>query len=309
MQDEIAGDPVTGRRWIRRSLRKVQKALQDQDVWLCCETIRRLLRKRKITPKSNRKRLVPKAHPERDRQFQYLTSQKQAFAKLGWPILAVDSKKKELIGLFKNPGQLWGALPTDVYMHDFPNDALGRAVPYGVYDVQHNFGYVHLGQSADTAEFAVEALVSYWQLYGRLAFPTAPELLLLADGGGSNGYRTHLWKQQLQVQLVDPFDLTVTVCHYPPGASKWNPCDHRLFSQISQTWAGTPLTSFEIALDGIRATTTTTGLHVEATLVEKTYQKGLKVSEEEMRSLNVEPHEILPAWNYTIRPRRTGSNS
>jgi hypothetical protein len=167
-------------------------------------------------------------------------------------------------------------------------------------------GYVHLGQSADTAEFAVDAIVAYWQLYGHLAFPTAPELLLLADGGGSNGYRTHLWKQQLQGKVVDPFALPVTVCHYPPGASKWHPCDHRLFSQISHTWAGTPLTSFEIALAGLRATTTTTGLRVEANLVEQTYQTGLKVSEEEMRSLHIEPHATLPAWNYTIRPRENG---
>lgn len=308
VQDDIAGNPMTGQRWLRRSLRKVQTALQAKEVRLSCETIRRLLRKRKITPKSNRKRLVPKQPPDRDQQFEYLSSQKRAFEKLGWPILAVDSKKKELIGCFKNPGQVWTQRPLDVYMHDFPNDALGRAVPYGVYDLLHNFGYVHLGQSADTAEFAVEAMVTYWQNYGRLAFPGAPELLLLADGGGSNGYRSHLWKQQLQEQLADACDLTVTVCHYPPGASKWNPCDHRLFSQISQTWAGIPLTSFEIALDGLRATTTTTGLCVEATLVEKTFQKGLKVSPEEMQALNIEPHEVLPAWNYTIRPRKTGSN-
>lgn len=304
--DEIAGDPVTGRRWIRRSLGKVQAALAEKGHRLCCETIRRLLRKHQITPKSNRKGLVPKEHPDRDRQFQHIQSQKQAFQKLGWPILSVDTKKKELIGPFKNPGQVWCQDPEEVYIHDFPNDALGRAVPYGVYELLNNFAYLHLGQSADTAEFAVDAIVYYWVHYGAHHFPEAPELLILADGGGSNGYRSRLWKQQLQVKLADTFNLAVTVCHYPTGASKWNPIDHRLFSQITQTWAGTPLTSFEVALEGLRHTSTTTGLCVEATLVDKTYQTGLKISDDEMLSLSIEYHTPCSSWNYTIRPRKNG---
>lgn len=220
----------------------------------------------------------------------------------------MDTKKKELIGLFHNKGQVWCGQAQSVYMHDFPGDAQGQAVPYGIYDLLAHQGYVCVGQSAETPEFAVDAIVWWWKQIGYAQYPEAPELLIFADGGGANGCRARRWKQQLQVKLVDAFGLTVTVCHYPTGASKWNPVEHRLFGEITKTWAGTPLTSFEVLIDDIRSTKTQTGLQVRATRIRKTYQKGVKVSDEEMKTLAIESHATCPSWNYTIRPRKPKSN-
>lgn len=292
-----------GRNWIRRSLRKIKKALAAEGIEVSKHSIRRILRKHNVYPKSNVKRLIPNPHPDRDRQFQYIQRQRFAFELMGWPVISVDTKKRELIGPFHNRGQVWCEQTKDVYMHDFPSDAVGKATPYGVYDTQHNEGFVYLGQSADTAEFAVEAIIAWWQHMGDKHFPGASDILILADCGGSNGYRLRLWKQQLQVKIADALGLTVTVAHYPRGASKWNPIEHRFFSQISQTWAGTPLTSFDVALDAILQTTTTTGLHVEAMRTEKQYATGIKISDDEMASLSLQRHSVCPQWNYTIRPR------
>ncbi len=263
--------PITGQRWIRRSLLALQTALQAEGYQLSCNTIRRLLHKHNIRPKSNVKRLHPLPHLDRDRQFRYIQAQRQRFARAALPIISVDTKKRELIGLFYHAGQSWEAVAPSVYLHDFPSDASGKAIPYGIYDGGHNRGYMYVGVSADTPDFAVTALVQWWQAYGQVGYPQANELLILADDGGSNGYRPRRWKQQLQVQWVDVFGLSVTVCHYPPGASKWNPIEHRLFSQSSKTWAGTPLTSIEVLLACLRATETTTGLTVEATLIEQVF--------------------------------------
>lgn len=306
VSDEVAGSPTGGPRWIRRSLASLRTALAGRGFDLGRETIRGLLKKQKIRPKANRKRLTPKDHPDRDKQFQYIQQQRQYFQALGWPIISVDTKNKELIGPFKNTGQSWSVQATDVYMHDFPSDALGRAVPYGIYDLRRNHGYVQVGQSADTPEFAVDAIVAWWRDLGQRHYSDAPELLILADSGGSNGYRSRNWKRQLQEQLVDVFGLSVTVCHYPSGASKWNPIEHRLFSEITKTWAGTPLRSFEVMLACLEETTTETGLAVEAHLVERAYAKGIRVSDEEMAALAVECHATCPQWNYTIRPRQNG---
>jgi hypothetical protein len=305
VQDDVAGDPVHGRRWIRRSLSSLQGALHQVGHALGRETIRGLLGNAKISLKGNLKRLTPTAHPQRDSQFTYLQGQRQAFRLAGWPRISVDTKKKELIGPFHQSGQVWCEQAPHVYMHDFPTDALARAVPYGIYDEQHQQGHVYVGLSADTAEFAVEAIVDWWANTGLTLYPDAPELLILADGGGSNGYRSRLWKQQLQAKLVDAFDLPVTVCHYPPGASKWNPIEHRLFSEITKTWAGTPLTSIDLMLACIRDTRTEAGLTVQASLIDATYQKGIKVSDQEMAELAIEPHATCPQWNYTLRPRKT----
>jgi hypothetical protein len=306
---DVAGNPETGQNWTCQSLSKIQTAVAEQEgVALSQETIRGLLKEQEISPKSNNKRLHPQPHPDRDRQFEYLNSQRDAFAQAGWPSISVDTKKKELIGNFYNRGQQWCRQATAVNTHDFPSYAQGQAIPYGIYDISHNRGYVTVGQSADTPELAVDAIAWWWSGFGRWLYPETPELLILADGGGSNGYRTRRWKQQLQEKIADAFDLAVTVCHYPTGASKWNPIEHRLFSQISRTWAGTPLTSYDVVLDGIRSTTTTTGLRVEATLNETVYQKGLSVTDAEMELLMIEKHAICPQWNYTIRPRKTGSN-
>ncbi len=306
---DIAGEPQTGKRWVRQSLSKIQQALQEQKaIVLSREKIRCLLNEQKISPKSNVKRLHPKPHPDRDRQFQYINSQRAAFHKAGWPCISIDTKKKELLGFFFNRGQQWCRTATPVNTHDFPSYADGKAVPYGIYDIRHNLGYVAVGQSADTPEFAVDAIVWWWQHFGCHLYPNAPELLILADGGGSNGYRPRRWKQQLQEKIADALGVAVTVSHYPTGASKWNPIEHRLFSQISRTWAGTPLTSYDVILDGLRSTKTTTGLRVKATLIDTIYETGLSVTDKEMKLLMIEKHDTCPSWNYTIRPRKKGSN-
>ena len=306
VNEEVAGKPTGGPRWIRRSLGSLRTALAEQGFELGQETIRRLLKKHKIRPKANRKRLIANEHPDRDRQFHYIQEQRASFKALGWPVISVDTKSKELIGPFKNAGRTWSAQARDVYMHDFPSDASARAVPYGIYDVARNTGYLRVGQSADTPEFAVDAIVAWWRDVGQRHYNEAPEILILADCGGSNGYRSRNWKRQLQVALADAFGLSVTVCHYPRGASKWNPIEHRLFSEITKTWAGVPLDSFEVLLAGIEETTTETGLSVEAHLVERVYATGIRVSDEEMALLAVESHATCPQWNYTIRPRQIG---
>lgn len=309
VEPEVAGNPQGQQRWICQSLSKIQAALAEQkEIEVSRETIREILSNQQIRPKSNIKRLHPKPHPDRDQQFQYLTTQREAFAKAGWPTISVDTKKKEWLGNFFKPGSHWCQQATAVNTHDFPSYADGLAIPYGIYDVRHNLGYVGVGQSADTPEFAVDVIVWWWQQFGQEFYPEAPELLVLADGGGSNGYRPRCWKQQLQTRLVDAFGLAVTVCHYPTGASKWNPIEHRLFSQISRTWAATPLTSYELVLEAIRSTTTTTGLRVEATLIETIYEKGLSVTDQQMDLLRIQKHSVCPQWNYTIRPRLTGTN-
>jgi hypothetical protein len=215
----------------------------------------------------------------------------------------LDAKKKELIGNFKNAGQCWCQEAEAVNDHDFESEAIGKAVPYGLYDVNHNRGYVYVGQSADTAEFAVDVTARWWQDFGQQDFPNAPRLLALCDSGGSNGYRLRLWKVQLQEQLADHLGLEVTVCHYPTGTSKWNPVEHRLFGPISVNWAGKPLRTFETMLAYIRGTTTEAGLQVQAFLVEKIYARGTKVTDEVLQTLNLERHVTCPNWNYTIRPR------
>ena len=295
---------MSERKWVRSSLRHLQEKLEGQ---VSHTTIGRLLREMDYSLKVNVKRLTGDPHPDREQQFTYIESQKQAFLQAGWPVISVDSKKKELIGNFKNAGQRWCLEAEPVNEHDFKQDALGKAVPYGLYNLNHHLGWVYVGQSADTPQFAVEAIAQWWQTIGRELFPTAPQLLILGDAGGSNGYRPRLWKQQLQEQLADRLRLDVTVCHYPTGASKWNPVEHRLFGPISVNWAGIPLRTFQTMLALIRGTTNQSGLKVEAFLVDKVYQKGLKVADEVMENLNIERHTTCPKWNYTIRPRWTAS--
>ncbi len=306
VHDEVAGKPTGGLLWIRRSLASLGTALAERGFELAPETIRRLLKKQKIRPKANRKRLIANEHPDRDKQFRYIQEQRGYFKALGWPTIRVDTKNKELIGPFKNAGSTWSAQARDVYMHDFPSDATARAVPYGIYDLARNEGYVQVGQSADTSEFAVDAIVAWWRDLGQRHYGEVPELLILADGGGSNGYRNRNWKRQLQVALADAYGLSVTVCHYPRGGSKWNPIEHRLFSEITKTWAAVPLDSLEVLLAGIEETTTETGLSVEAHLIERAYATKIRVSDEEMALLVIESHATCPQWNYTIRPRQTG---
>jgi hypothetical protein len=293
------------RRWVRRSLRALSRRLGEAGYCASPPTVRRLLRELGFGLHANAKQVEGRArHPDRDGQFGYIAEQRSRFTVAGWPQVSVDTKKKELVGNFKNAGQAWTAAAEAVNVHDFPSDALGRAVPYGIYDLTHNRGSVMVGQSADTPRFAVDALARWWRTEGQAAFPGASELLVLADGGGSNSARSRVWKQQLQAQLCDGMGLTVTVCHYPPGCSKWNPVEHRLFSPISHNWAGTPLRTWETVLGYLRETTTTTGLRVRASLLPGEYPRGETVSDEELATLQLERHAVCPDWNYTIRPRR-----
>lgn len=300
---ETAGDPQGERKWVRSSLRKLSERLAQAGHAVSAPTVSRLLRKHDYSLHVNVKEKEARSqHPDRDTQFRYIEAQKQAFMATGNPVISVDTKNKELIGNFKNTGQEWCQRPQEVNAHDFLSEALGRAVPYGIYDLKRNEGAVYVGVSADTSEFAVTAIARWWES-GQVAYPDARELLILADAGGSNGCRPRLWKEQLQSQLSDWLGLKVTVCHYPTGCSKWNPIEHRLFSQISINWAGRPLRSFEAMLGYVRNTTTTTGLKVTASLIEGIYQTGKKVSDAVMKTLNLEHHAVCPQWNYTIRPR------
>jgi hypothetical protein len=244
-----------------------------------------------------------KQHPERDQQFAYIHAQRVVHEQDGNPAISVDTKKKELVGNFKNAGRIWCQNAEEVDAHDFPQHAVGRAVPYGIYDQRANRGTVYIGCSADTPTFAVENIAQWCRTELRERYPQARGLLIEADSGGSNGARWRVWKQQLQEQIADGLGLTITVCHYPSGTSKWNPIEHRLFSEISKTWAGCPLRSFELVQQYIANTTTQTGLRVRAHLVTTTYEKGIKVTDEELDMLNLQIHEICPQWNYTIRPR------
>ena len=305
---ETAGDPMSDQKWVRSSLSQLSGRLGEKGYPLSPSTVSRLLKKLGYSLHANVKTAeAGREHPDRDQQFKYIEAQRQVFQAAGWPMISVDSKKKELIGNFKNAGRTWGQEPESVNTHDFLHDALGRAVPYGIYELIHNGGYVYVGCSGDTPQFAVQVLAAWWHTEGSIAFPQANQLLILADAGGSNGCRPRVWKRELQTQLSDPCGLTLTVCHYPTGCSKWNPIEHRLFGPISLNWAGKPLRTFDIMLACIRGTTTATGLTVKAFLMEGVYENGQHVSDAEMKALNIEHHTVCPNWNYTIRPRQSAT--
>jgi Rhodopirellula transposase DDE domain len=301
---ETAGNPMTEQKWLRGSLRRLSQRLRTRGQRASPPTVRRLLKKHKYTLKVNRKtKETGQGHPDRETQFAYSETQKQAAREKGLPMISVDTKKKELIGDFKNAGAAWCQEPEVVNTHDFPHDALGRAVPYGIYDLQHNRGSVYVGTSADTPQFAVAAIARWWETEGRATYPHADRLQIFADAGGSNGCRPRAWKHALQTQLADRFGLHVTVCHYPTGCSKWNPIEHRLFSYISLNWAGKPLRTLAILLAYLRGTMTATGLTVSATLLEGAFPLGQRISKQEMAALHLELHATCPRWNDTLHPR------
>jgi hypothetical protein len=303
VQPHTAGDPMAATKWLNCRLRDIQVELAGRGHPVSLPVISRLLRAADYRLRSNSKQLGGKAEPQRDTQFTHIAAEQARHLAAGQPVISVDTKKKELIGNFKNQGRTWGQAPEAVNVHDFESAAVGRAVPYGIYDLMRNQGTVYVGQSADTPQFAVDAITAWCASELRLHYPTATHLLIEADGGGSNSARSRVWKAALQEQVADRFGLTVTVCHYPPGASKWNPIEHRLFSEISKTWAGCPLRTFDILLDYLRQTTTSTGLHVRAELVDTLYAKGVKVTNAVMKQLDLHVHTICPQWNYTIQPR------
>jgi Rhodopirellula transposase DDE domain len=297
------------RKFSRRSLRNLAKDLRRRGHRASHTTVGTLLHEQDYSPKANRKRYASTRHPDRDRQFRYIARQKRDLLAAGLPVISIDTKKKELIGNFQQRGRRWCQQADAVNTHDFKTDASAQAVPYGLYILNQNRGYVRVGVSASTAEFAVDTIVSWWQAEGQRDFPYARRLLILADGGGSNGSRPRLWKARLQTRLADRFGLAVTVCHYPTGASHYNPVEHRLFGPISINWAGHPLRSLPLLLACIRGTKTETGLQVRASLNRKQYETKIKVSDQEMSSLNMKRHKVCPNWNYTIRPHERSSHN
>lgn len=303
LEDVTAGDPITGLKWTHRSLRTLREALRRRGIKLAANTIARLLRQQNFSLRTNRKRLAGTHDPKRDRQFRYLTQIRRLYLARGFPVINVDAKKKELVGNFKNPGRCWRRQPRDVLDHDFPSWAVGRAILYGIFDGAHNDGYVVVGTSHETPRFAVAAIRRWWLVVGCRRYPETRRLLIQADCGGANDYRKWGWKIALQ-QLADEFDLIITVTHYPPGASKWNSIDHRMFSLISVNWAGEPLTSYETILKYIRATRSARGFHCRACLNTKQYSTGLEVKPEERADVRLRPRKVLPKWNYTIWPHR-----
>lgn len=300
------GDPESPLRWTCKSVRNISEALAKKGYPIGRQTVANILHELDYSLQANRKTAEGKKdHPDRDQQFRFINRKAKAFLSKSMPVISVDTKKKELVGKYKNTGQEWEkkGFPVEVLSHDFPDPGVPKAVPYGVYDVGDNRGWVNVGISADTAEFAVESINQWWKFMGLKRYPKAHELYICADSGGSNGYRIHLWKYELQ-KFCDSHKMKVTVSHYPPGTSKWNKIEHRLFSYITMNWRGRPLTDYRTVVDLIAATTTKTGLIVKARLDKKKYKKGIKVSAVEMEKLSIRRSTFHGEWNYTLSPRR-----
>jgi len=306
VESDTRGDPMSPLLWTCKSTRDLAEALSKDGFPISADTVGRLLAEIGYSLQANMKTLEEGAgHPDRDQQFKHLNNQVRSFLKQGNPVISVDTKKKELIGRYYNKGQQWRPKgePEEVRVHDFIDPEESKAIPYGIYDLAKNQGWVNVGCDHDTASFAVASIRRWWSSMGLKEYPKAEQLLICADSGGSNGYRIRLWKLELQT-LVDETGLWVTVCHLPPGTSKWNKIEHRLFSYISMNWRGRPLISHEVVVKLIGATMTKSGLKVRAKLDKRKYPLKIKVSDEDMNSLNIEPHEFHGEWNYTIKPRK-----
>jgi hypothetical protein len=305
MEAETAGDPMTGLKWTRRTTAKIAAELKAFGIDVSPKTVARLLKQLGFSLRVNQKkvaRTVNVSPQERDAQFSHIAELRELCVAERVPVISVDTKKKELIGNFKNAGQAWGRNSVAVNDHDFRSQADGIAVPFSIYDLRYNRGFVCVGTSYDTPQFAVESIARWWSRQGKRRYPCARELLILADAGGSNGPRCRLWKYELHKKLCNHYGLTVKVAHYPSGASKWNPVEHRLHSEISKNWAGRPLDSLETILNYINTTTTSTGLKVQASLIKRTYQKGIKISDAEFSKIPITYDNALPRWNYSLQP-------
>jgi transposase len=303
VEPSTRGDPQAALLWTAKSLRKLAAGLRELGHQISYSVVRELLRSLGYSLQANRKTREGDSHPDRDAQFCYINEQVKAALASGEPAISVDTKKKELVGDFKNAGREWRpkGSPEAVRVHDFLIKQLGRAVPYGVYDIGENAGWVSVGIDHDTASFAVNAIRRWWQTMGQVRYPDARSLTITADGGGSNGSRLRLWKVELQ-KLADELDLAITVCHLPPGTSKWNKIEHRLFSFITQNWRGKPLISHQVIVQLIAATTTKGGLDVRAEIDSNSYQTGIAVDDAQLTAVNITRHDFHGEWNYTIAP-------
>jgi hypothetical protein len=303
VEPEARGDPMSPLRWTTKSTRNLAAELTRQGHRVGADTVGDLLRAEGFSLQGNAKTIEGRRHPDRDAQFRYISDQVKAHQDTADPVISVDTKKKELVGEFKNGGREWRPKgePAATRTHDFPGDSAGKAVPYGVYDLTANAGWVSVGTDHDTAAFAVESVRRWWKAAGSSDYPLARRLLITADAGGSNGYRTRAWKAEL-ASLAAETGLEITCCHFPPGTSKWNKVEHRLFSHITMNWRGRPLTSHEVIVQTIAATTTRTGLRVRAELDTSAYDTGVKVSDRQMDALPLTRHDWHGDWNYTLRP-------
>jgi hypothetical protein len=299
------GHPESPLRWTCKSTAKLAEELTQENHPVTDRTVARLLKQAGYSLQANRKTREGSSHPDRNAQFEYINKQVSAFQRRNQPVISVDTKKKELVGEFKNPGQEWQPKgePETVNVHDFPDKQLGKAIPYGVYDLASNEGWVSVGIDHDTAQFAAASIRRWWTEMGSQRFPHASELLITADGGGSNSSRNRLWKKSLQ-ELADELDLTLKVCHFPPGTSKWNKIEHRLFCFITKNWRGRPLTTYEVIVNLISSTTTKTGLVVRAAIDSNEYNTGMTVSDKELARLRIRRAKFHGEWNYTIKPGR-----
>ncbi len=299
------GDPESPLRWTCKSVRKLSEQLNKEGYSISHQTVAKLLYELDYSLQANRKTSEGKKdHPDRDKQFHHINQRTKSYLRRSLPVISVDTKKKELIGKYKNDGHEWEKkkAPVKVLSHDFPDPNVPKAVPYGVYDVGKNTGWVNVGMAADTAEFAVESIDQWWKRMGKKRYPDAKALLICADSGGSNGYRLHLWKYEMQ-KFCDRHGLTVSVCHFPPGTSKWNKIEHKLFSYITMNWRGRPLIDYRTVVNLIASTTTKAGLTVKVRLDKKQYEKGIKVPKSEIEKLNLSRNSFHGEWNYTIKPR------
>jgi hypothetical protein len=302
------GDPMSPLRWTCKSRAKLAAALTKNGWTVSSTTVGRMLHELGYSLQSVRKSSEGTSHPDRNAQFEHINATAADLLQRGQPVISVDTKKKELVGDFKNAGKEWQpkGTPEKVLVHDFPDDSTGKAIPYGVYDMARNEAWVSVGRDHDTPAFAVASIRQWWKMMGQEAYAHAgvEEIFITADAGGSNGYRTRAWKLELQ-GLADDLNLRIRVSHFPPGTSKWNKIEHRLFCHITENWRGKPLRSFETIVDLIGSTRTTTGLRVKARLDKRTYPTGIVVTKEQMSRLALEQHEFHGEWNYELRPRRS----
>ena len=305
VEPSTRGNPESPLLWTCKSVRKLQSELEEQGFKVSFKTVGNILHKLEYSLQANRKTSEgKKAHPDRNEQFEYINKQAKKFLKNKLPVISVDTKKKELVGSYKNSGVEWRPKgdPIRVLMHDFPNPEVPKAVPYGVYDMTDNKGWVNVGMSADTAEFAVESIWQWWKHMGSKRYKKSSEIFICGDSGGSNSYRSHLWKRELQ-KFSNKTKMKVTVAHFPPGTSKWNKIEHRLFSYISMNWRGRPLTDYRTIVSLIASTKTDSGLTVKARLDKRKYKRGIKVSKDEIKRLKLIRHGFHGEWNYTIQPQ------